>query len=223
MTTYKKQLHDKDGNTIYPDVGIDLDNVVYSDDPTEPVPSPTAWVGTDEIEDNAVTNDKIDKSTLENEQYIGRASSNGSITLPAGYDIWHIRGLVDYSTCSSNTSMQLAMTNYTGTQWIRRIIWEDDTPTAAEFSYTTGRLAIFGTGGRLATTSGNVAIDLTVLRRGGQVRAFCQFHQCGVRSSGMSDMEGALSSSSSPIQLSFVSTGRTFSNANLIVTGVKSA
>ena len=37
MTTYKKQLKDKDGNTIYPDVGIDLDNVVYSDDPTTPI------------------------------------------------------------------------------------------------------------------------------------------------------------------------------------------
>lgn len=33
MTTYKKQLKDKDGNTIYPDVGIDLDNVVYGVDP----------------------------------------------------------------------------------------------------------------------------------------------------------------------------------------------
>ena len=29
----KKQLKDKDGNTIYPDVGLDLDSVVYSDDP----------------------------------------------------------------------------------------------------------------------------------------------------------------------------------------------
>lgn len=35
MAVYKKQLHDKDGNTIYPDVGIDLDNVVYGDDPNE--------------------------------------------------------------------------------------------------------------------------------------------------------------------------------------------
>lgn len=30
---YKKQLKDKDGNTIYPDVGLNLDDVVYSDDP----------------------------------------------------------------------------------------------------------------------------------------------------------------------------------------------
>lgn len=33
---YKKQLKDKDGNTIYPDVGLNLDDVVYSDDP-EPI------------------------------------------------------------------------------------------------------------------------------------------------------------------------------------------
>lgn len=37
MATYKKQLKDKNGNTIYPDVGIDLGNVVYSDDPTTPI------------------------------------------------------------------------------------------------------------------------------------------------------------------------------------------
>lgn len=29
----KKQLKDKDGNTIYPDVGLNLDDAVYSDDP----------------------------------------------------------------------------------------------------------------------------------------------------------------------------------------------
>lgn len=44
MATYKKQLHDKDGNTIYPDVGIDLDDVVYSDDPTEPIETPAPWI-----------------------------------------------------------------------------------------------------------------------------------------------------------------------------------
>ena len=37
MATYKKQLLDKDGNVIYPDVGLDLDSVVYSDDPGETV------------------------------------------------------------------------------------------------------------------------------------------------------------------------------------------
>ena len=39
----KKQLKDKDGNTIYPDVGLDLDSVVYSDDPTEPA-TVTPWI-----------------------------------------------------------------------------------------------------------------------------------------------------------------------------------
>ena len=37
MTTYKKRLIDKNGNTIYPDVGLNLDDVVYSDDPTTSV------------------------------------------------------------------------------------------------------------------------------------------------------------------------------------------
>lgn len=64
MATYRKQLHDKDGNTIYPDVGIDLSEVVYADDPTEPVPSPTAWVGADDIEDGAVKVAKIDWDTI---------------------------------------------------------------------------------------------------------------------------------------------------------------
>ena len=44
MATYKKQLKDKDGNTIYPDVGLNLDDVVYSDDPTEPVGNPSPWI-----------------------------------------------------------------------------------------------------------------------------------------------------------------------------------
>ena len=37
MATYKKQLKDKNGNIIYPDVGLNLDAVVYSDDPTTSV------------------------------------------------------------------------------------------------------------------------------------------------------------------------------------------
>ena len=44
----KKQLKDKDGNTIYPDVGLDLDSVVYSDDP-EPVENPEPWVKSSDI------------------------------------------------------------------------------------------------------------------------------------------------------------------------------
>ena len=60
MATYKKQLKDKDGNTIYPDVGLDLDSVVYSDDPTEPVENPEPWIESGDITDDAVTDDKID-------------------------------------------------------------------------------------------------------------------------------------------------------------------
>lgn len=34
---YKKQLRDKNGNVVYPDVGLNLDDVVYSDDPSETI------------------------------------------------------------------------------------------------------------------------------------------------------------------------------------------
>lgn len=64
MATYKKQLRDKDGNTIYPDVGLDLDSVVFSDDPTEPVGSLEPWIETEDITDGAITDDKIDFSTF---------------------------------------------------------------------------------------------------------------------------------------------------------------
>lgn len=50
---YKKQLHDKDGNVIYPDVGINLEDVVYSDDPTEPVESPEPWIKNTDVKSTA--------------------------------------------------------------------------------------------------------------------------------------------------------------------------
>lgn len=49
----KKQLKDKDGNTIYPDVGLNLDDVVYSDDPTEPVENPEPWIESGDIKPTA--------------------------------------------------------------------------------------------------------------------------------------------------------------------------
>lgn len=59
----KKQLKDKDGNTIYPDVGLNLDDVVYSDDP-EPVENPEPWIETGDIVNGAVTKNKIDWSSM---------------------------------------------------------------------------------------------------------------------------------------------------------------
>lgn len=58
MATYKKQLKDKDGNTIYPDVGVDLTNVVLSDDSSSEVP-PTGWIFANDLGSNSVTSDKI--------------------------------------------------------------------------------------------------------------------------------------------------------------------
>lgn len=65
MTAYKKQLLDKDGNVIYPDVGIDLDDMVYSDDPTEPVSTPIPWVSGSDILPNTISSGNIDWSNME--------------------------------------------------------------------------------------------------------------------------------------------------------------
>lgn len=40
----KKQIYDKDGQVVYPDVGLNLDEVIYGDDPTEPVDDPEPWI-----------------------------------------------------------------------------------------------------------------------------------------------------------------------------------
>jgi hypothetical protein len=60
---YKKQLKDKDGNTIYPDVGLNLDDVVYSDDPTETTTT-EPWIETGDIVNGAVTKNKINWSSM---------------------------------------------------------------------------------------------------------------------------------------------------------------
>lgn len=63
MATYKKQLKDKDGNTIYPDVGVDLTNVVLSDDSSSVV-EPTGWVFANDLGSYSVTTAKIASSAV---------------------------------------------------------------------------------------------------------------------------------------------------------------
>lgn len=65
MATYKKQLLDKDGNVIYPDVGLNLDKVVYSDDPTEPLGDVSPWVSGSDILPNTISSGNIDWSNME--------------------------------------------------------------------------------------------------------------------------------------------------------------
>lgn len=94
MTTYKKQLKDKDGNTIYPDVGLDLDSVVYSDDP-EPVENPEPWIEPSEIKWSTFPKCKAyseTKTTIGNKAYFaldqlkynigGFSISGGVVTIP---------------------------------------------------------------------------------------------------------------------------------------------
>lgn len=60
MATYKKQLKDKNGNTIYPDVGLNLDDVVYSDDPTTPIEPPVVELFSGSANGDVTLSERID-------------------------------------------------------------------------------------------------------------------------------------------------------------------
>lgn len=105
----KKQLKDKDGNTIYPDVGLDLDSVVYSDDPTTPA-STNPWITTNDITNNAVTNGKINWGTLPKSQSTNSSYVQiGNILIQYG----QISGLTSASDTTINMPKSFADTNYT--------------------------------------------------------------------------------------------------------------
>lgn len=99
MATYKKQLKDKDGNTIYPDVGIDLDQAIYGSDPTETISDPEPWIDTGDIKDSAVTSDKIDFTTFGVPVYIGKVGiqsktySNNFLWLQDKADLYKASGV----------------------------------------------------------------------------------------------------------------------------------
>jgi hypothetical protein len=90
MAVYKKPLYDKDGNQIYPDVGLELDEVIYGDDPGQ-VETPSPWIETGDIKDNqitsakvadgAITKDKIDWSSFTTTYTI--CSYTGAVAQPS--------------------------------------------------------------------------------------------------------------------------------------------
>lgn len=106
---YKKQLHDKDGNVIYPDVGINLEDVVYSDDPTEPIENPTPWITNDEITDNTIESSKINHQQTKTPflvyEYVQSAPSNSDVTKDVPVDLITYRGyIIEVNFEPSNTS-----------------------------------------------------------------------------------------------------------------------
>lgn len=58
MAVYKKPLYDKDGNQIYPDVGLELDEVIYGDDPGQ-AETPSPWIETGDIKDGQITSNLL--------------------------------------------------------------------------------------------------------------------------------------------------------------------
>lgn len=87
----KKQLKDKDGNTIYPDVGLDLDSVVYSDDPTTPT-STDPWIEGDDVVWSTMKRWVPDYS---NATSLSLNSSGGVTLTETGWVTYHYYG---YST-----------------------------------------------------------------------------------------------------------------------------
>lgn len=73
----KKRLRDKDGNLIYPDVGIDLDEVIYGSDPGE-VSEPVAWIETTDIKDGQITSKLLKGWSTANttDEWVPVATSN---------------------------------------------------------------------------------------------------------------------------------------------------
>ena len=105
----KKQLKDKDGNTIYPDVGLDLDSVVYSDDPTEPIDDPTPWITNNEITDNTIESSKINHQQTKTPflvyEYVQSAQSTSDVTIDVPVDLITYRGYiieVNFEPCNTN-------------------------------------------------------------------------------------------------------------------------
>lgn len=128
---YKKQLKDKDGNTIYPDVGIDLDNVVYGDDPTEPVTDPEPWIETGDIKDNAVTDDKIDWESMPGTLvkkvvlYSGSATA-GNVTLSdsvVNYDYILIRWKTSFNGIQYGNTLLGGGNNYNFSITATQVDW----------------------------------------------------------------------------------------------------
>lgn len=74
----KKPLYDKDGNLVYPEVGIDLDEVVYAGDPEE-VASPSPWIETTDIKDSAITTAKVADGAITNVKIANSTIQSGKI------------------------------------------------------------------------------------------------------------------------------------------------
>ena len=138
--------------------------------------------------------------------------------------MYHIRGIIQYSTSSANSSVTLSTANYTGQSWVRRIEERNESGSfvagADQFEYTDGRLLAFGYSMELTNTAGSVTIDMTLIKNSNRICVLSTFHHTGANSSGMSTGQFGMSYDGSiPITFSSPASSRTFSNANFLVTG----
>lgn len=177
-------------------------------------------LGNANIGSNAVTSNNIDWSTITSEQFIGRFTTPASFTLPTGYRMYRLRGVVQYSGSSSNSAMWITRTNRTGTDWCRRINASASGLNWFEGSYTDGHFMLLGTSDALQINGGTVSIDFTIIVNGNQWVTMGNFTHTGSQDSGISFSQTNTSNSSLATTLQFVSSGRTFQTMDITVTGI---
>ena len=219
MASHIVTLKDNNNDISYPITPVDA---VFVDSNTTLADALDDKVETDlsNLGNNSIPSNKIDWSTINGEQFVGRFTTGSSFTLPSNYFIYHIRGRINYNSPSSSAGMLMKMTNYSGTNWCRRMQGSLNGVEWVESNYTDGHFVILGSTSALGTSNGLVTIDMTVVKKSGAVVASCNFTHAGAQSSGMAWGEHYLADSSQDVTLSFVSTGRTFSNMDIVVTGV---
>lgn len=110
----KKQLRDKDGNLIYPDVGIDLDEVIYGSDPGE-VSAPVAWIETADIKDGQITSAKVADGAITTDKVADSAIATGKVADSAITTAKINSNAVTNAKIDWNTTARPIY--YTGTNW----------------------------------------------------------------------------------------------------------
>lgn len=197
------------------------DNIAYPITPVDAVFVDSNTTLSDELNDKADADlSNVDWSSYQGEQFIGRFTTGSSFTLPAGYKLYHIRGRIGYGSCSSNVGMWIIRNNFSGTSWCRRLNCTSSGASWYEYSYTDGHFTVLGSSDALTTSSGSVVVDMTINVHNTLWQMTGNFSHAGAQNSGVIFSETTTSNASNNTTLTFTSTGRTFSNMDIVVTGV---
>lgn len=184
--------------------------------------------GTTDIDESMI---KAGTGANKSEVFVTSANDDGSLTLPAGYSIYHIRGKVTYNSSSSQASMGIQLSSNlpsSFTFYDRRMMYTvggNPAWTTEVFSYgvSNPRIFTFGSANALGTSSGTLYIDITLEKNYSTetMVALGTWHHTGVGCSGITTSEFSINDRKDPIGLLFYSDDRSFMSSNIVVTGIK--